>query len=78
MYIRLLYELCTPLNHLMNAACLRMAIDRRLWGLFVETVQVVAEILNMDADDLLERELTHPDAEQLLNGFFENRLKDAR
>jgi len=71
------YESKGALYRSMNAECLRMTIDRRLWGLFVETVQVVAEILNMDADDLLERVLTHPDAEQLLNGFFENRLKEA-
>ena len=61
----------------MNAECLRMTLDRRLWELFLETIQTVAAILNIDADDLLERVLTNTDAEQFLNRFFENGLKKA-
>ena len=71
------YESKGALFRSMNAENLRMTIDRRLWGLFVETIQVVAEILDMDADELLERVLTHPAAEHLLNRFFENGLKKA-
>ena len=54
-----------------------MTLDRRLWELFMETIQTVAAILNIDADDLLERVLTNTDAEQFLNRFFENGLKEA-
>ena len=71
------YESKGALFRSMNAENLRMTIDRRLWGLFVETIQVVAEILDMDADELLERVLTHPAAEHLLNRFCENGLKEA-
>ena len=61
----------------MNAENLRMTLDRRLWELFMETVQTIAAILNIDADDLLERILTNPDAEQFLNRFFEIGQKEA-
>ena len=54
-----------------------MTLDRRLWGLFLETIQTVATILNIDADDLLKRFLNNPDTEQFLNRFFEIELKDA-
>jgi hypothetical protein len=71
------YESKGALYRSMNAEFLRMTIDRRLWGLFLETIQIVAGILEIDADDLLERVLTNPDAEQLINRFFENGLKEA-
>jgi len=71
------YESKGALYRSMNAEFLRITIDRRLWGLFLETIQIVAQILEIDADDLLERVLTNPDAEQLINRFFENGLKEA-
>jgi hypothetical protein len=61
----------------MNAECLRMTLDRRLWGLFIETVRIIAEILDVDADDLLRRILTNHEAEQMMDKFFENGLKQA-
>jgi len=57
----------------MNAECL----DKRLWELFLEAVRIIAQVLDVDADDLLERILTNPEAEQLLNLFMENKLKEA-
>jgi predicted nucleic acid-binding Zn finger protein len=49
----------------------------RLWGLFLETIRIVAEILDIDADGLLKRVLTNSDAEQMLSLHFENNLKQA-
>ena len=48
-----------------------------IWGLFLETILIVAEILEIDADDLLERVLTKPEAEQLISRFIESGLKEA-
>ena len=70
------YETKGALYRSMNAEFLRMTIDRRLWGLFLETILIVAQILEIDADDLLKRILTYPDAELLINRFFENGLKE--
>ena len=62
----------------MNAECLRITRDRRLWELLMVTRHIIAEILDMDADDLLKKVLTNPQAEQLiLNRFSENSLKEA-
>jgi len=71
------YESKGALYRSMNAEFLRITIDIRLWELFLETIQVIAEILVIDADDLLKRILTNPEAEHLFNLFSENRLKEA-
>ena len=71
------YESKGALYRSMNAEYLRMTLDRRLWELFLETIQVIAQIWNLDADDLLERVLKNHDAEQLLKRFLDNGLKEA-
>jgi len=71
------YESMGALYRTMNAECLRMTLDKRLWELFLETIRIIAEVFDVDADDLLKRVLISPEAEQLLNMFFENRLKEA-
>jgi hypothetical protein len=71
------YESKGALYRSMNAEFLRMTMDRRLWQLFLETIQIVAEIFEIDADDLLERVLKNPDAEQLINRFLQSGLKEA-
>jgi hypothetical protein len=71
------YESKGALYRTMNDEYLRITLDRRLWELFLETIQVIAQILEMDASDLLERVLTRPDAEQLLNRILETGLKEA-
>ena len=71
------YESKGALYRSMNAELLRMTLDRRLWELFLETIQIVAEILKIDADDLLERVLTNSDAEHLIDRFFENGPREA-
>jgi hypothetical protein len=71
------YESKGALYRSMNAEYLRMTLDKRLWGLFLETIQVIAQIFNIDADELLQKVLTQQDAEQLLNQFIDNGLKDA-
>ena len=71
------YESKGALYRAMNNECLRMTLDKRLWGLFIEIIRIIAEVFDIDADDLLKRILTNPEAEQLLNLFFEDRLKEA-
>ena len=71
------YESKGELYRSMNNEYLRMTLDRRLWELFIETIRVIAEVFDIDADDLLKRILTNPEAEQLLNRLFEDRLKEA-
>jgi len=71
------YESMGALYRSMNAESLRMTLDKRLWGLYLETIRIIAEVLDIDADDLMERVLTNPEAEALLNQFFINGLKEA-
>jgi len=71
------YESKGALYRSINAECLQMTLDKRLWELFMDTIRIIAEVLEIDADDLLERMLTNPEAEQLLNLFTENMLKEA-
>lgn len=68
------YESKGALYRSMNNEWLRMTLDRRLWELFLETIRVIAEVLDIDADDLLKRILTNPEAEQLLGLFLHDSL----
>jgi hypothetical protein len=70
------YESKGALYRSMNAECLQMTLERRLWELFLETILVIAELLNVDADDLLKRVLTNPVVEQLLNSVLYDGLKE--
>jgi len=70
------YESKGALFRAMNADFLRLTLDKRLWKLFMEVIRVVAEIFDIDADDLLQRVLTKPDAEDILNLIAENRLQN--
>jgi len=56
----------------MNAEILNETLDRRLWGLFQELICTVAEILGMDADELLEKMLTNPKAEAMISALLIN------
>ena len=69
------YESKGELFRLMNAECLRMTLDKRLWELFLQVIQMIAEVLDIDAFDLFSRIMTHPQAEQFANYFFETALK---
>jgi len=66
------YESKGELFRSMNADCLRVTLDIRLWQLFLEVIQMIASLLNMDADDLLERALGIPEVERIVNLFAEN------
>jgi len=70
------YESKGALYRSMNAEYLRMTLERRLWGLFLETIQVIAQAWKIDADDLLMTVLTSPEAEQQLERFLGNELKE--
>jgi len=69
------YESMGALYRSMNAEWLRVTLDKRLWGLFLEIVSIVAEVFGMDGDDLLEKILTNPEAEFLTALFLENNQK---
>jgi hypothetical protein len=71
------YESKGALYRSMNAECIRMTLDKRLWELFLETIRVIAEILDIDTDDLFKRIFTNPHAEQLLSQCFDDRLNEA-
>ena len=71
------YESKGALYRSMNAEYLQMTLDRRLWGLLLEILQVIAKVFDIDGDDLLERILKNPDAERLFNLFYDNNLKEA-
>ena len=60
------YESKGALYRSMNADLLRETLDRRLWGLFIELVCSVCVVLEMDADDLLEKMLANPKAESMI------------
>ena len=49
------YESKGALYRSMNADVLRETLDKRLWELFIELVSAVCKILEMDADDLIEK-----------------------
>jgi len=70
------YESKGALFRDMNADFLRMTLDKRLMKLFIEVVRVVADILNVDADDLFKRVLNKPEAEDLLILFGKNVLNE--
>ena len=70
------YESKGALFRAMNADCLRMTLDKRLWKLFMEIIRIFAEIFDMDADDLLKRVLNKPEAEKVLNHYFERNYKN--
>jgi hypothetical protein len=69
------YESRGALFRNMQAENLRMTLDRRLWKLFIEVIRVVAEILEMDADNLLHMLLNKPQVTQLFEHLFDKNLK---
>jgi hypothetical protein len=71
------YESKGALFKSMNAESLRQTLDKRLWGLFLEMIRVVTDILEIDADDLLGKLLTNPDAEELLKKLLGSYLQEA-
>lgn len=71
------YETMGELYRSMNAEWLRMTLDKRLWGLFLEIVSIVAKVFDVDCDDLLQTILTNPQAESLMVPLLENMQKEA-
>jgi len=66
------YESKGALYRSMNAEILNDTLDRRLWELFQELVCTVAEILGMDADELL----TNQKAEAMIAALLKNTVMD--
>ncbi|GHU64806.1 IS4 family transposase ISDha5 [Bacteroidia bacterium] len=71
------YESMGALFRSMNADSLRQTLDIRLWGLFLEMIRVVTNVFEIDADELLEKMLTDPVAEQRLTQMLGNCLQEA-
>ena len=61
----------------MNADCLRMTLDKRIWKLFVEVIRMTAEDLNIDPVHLFQRIITIPGAEKYVIYFIETEMKNA-
>ncbi|MDR1881906.1 MAG: transposase [Prevotella sp.] len=70
------YESMGALYRSMNADRLRQTLDLRLWGLFLEMIQLVADLFNTDADELLQKMLTDPIAEQRLTQMLGNSIQE--
>lgn len=64
------YESKGALFRSMNADVLRETLDRRLWGLFIELVCTVCEVLELDAQDLFEKMLANPEAEAMIMALY--------
>ena len=60
----------------MNADMLRETLDKRLWGLFIELICNVCEVLEMDADDLLKKMLVNSKAESMILKLCYSMVKD--
>ncbi len=60
----------------MNADMLRETLDKRLWGLFIELLCNVCEVLEMDANDLLEKMLVNPKAESMILRLCSSMVKE--
>jgi len=70
------YESKGALFRSMNADVLRETLDRRLWGLFIELICTVCEVLEMDADDVLEKMLTNSNAETMFMALCASMVKE--
>ena len=64
------YESKGALYRSMNAEKLRETLDRRLWGLFVELLNAVSDILGIDAEDLIEKILADSKAESMVAALY--------
>ena len=71
------YESKGALYRSMNVDLIQMTLDKRLWELFLEIIQIIAEVIDIDAYDLFIRLLTNSEVEKLFNPIFENRVKEA-
>lgn len=63
------YESEGALYRSMNAYVLRETLDKRLWGLFIELLCSVYEILEMDDYGLFEKILANPKAEGMIKAL---------
>lgn len=70
------YESKGALYRSMNADMLRETLDKRLWGLFIELICNVCEVLEMDADDLLKKMLVNSKAESMILKLCYSMVKD--
>lgn len=64
------YESKGALYQAMNVEVLRETLDRSLWGLFLEMVCTVAEVLGVDALDLLERLFYNQEGESMVSALW--------
>lgn len=71
------YETMGALFRSINDEWLRMTLDKRLWGLFLELVNLIISVFETDVDELLEKILRCPEAEQLLAPLLSDKQKIA-
>ena len=70
------YESKGALFRVMNADCLRMTLDKRIWDLFVEVIRMIAEDLNVNPYDLFQRVMIDPRAQKYANYLIETEMKN--
>jgi hypothetical protein len=71
------YETMGALYRSMNDEWLQMTLDKRLWGLLLDIVGIVATVFDADSDDLLKKILTDPKVECLMSRLLEDQLQRA-
>jgi predicted nucleic acid-binding Zn finger protein len=71
------YESMGELFRAMNAEQLEQTLDKRLWGLFLELLNEICELLEMDVEDLFEKTLTNPKTEKLVAKMLAPPLPEA-
>lgn len=71
------YESLGTLFREINEERLSNTLDRRIWGLFVELATTIAEVFEIDVDELLEKLFSKPEVEEMLVLMFANRSKMA-
>jgi len=70
------YESKGELFRVMNADCLHMTLDKRIWDLFVEVIRMIAEDLNIDPYDLFQRVMINQRAQKYVNYLIETEMKN--
>ena len=71
------YESMGALYRGMNAEILRKTIDIRLWELFVELVQTVCRMIEMDFDEIMDLLMRKPEIAQWVENIIEIHYKQA-
>ena len=59
------------------SSSLRITLDKRLWELFLVIVRIIADILEIDADDLLKKNIDKSGGRKVIESYFRKQVKEA-